>query len=235
MSNWEQQQAESVLRYMDSSYEADGTLGELFGAFIAVSVDRSGPVIDIGCGLHPLLPHYVKHLDLPKFIGIEPLTTVVERDYECLVGATAENIPLSDNFANAALFATSLDHIEDPVRAINEVKRVLKPEGRLYFWLGVHDPYILAEAKTFGVVHNHSRGLRKFLRIALAPFEHLHLVMAMKRRERDLRDGRSLDSAHLRYHTMATIDKEMESYGLRIVRRILVPGSASAFVEAIPA
>lgn len=235
MSDWEKQQAESVNRYLDSSYEADGTIGELFGAFIAVSLDRDGPVLDIGCGLHPLLPHYVKQLSLPDFIGIEPLTAEIQRDYKCLVGVTAESIPLADNFANAAIFATSLDHMEDPVRAIREVLRVLKPEGKLYFWLGVHDPYILAEAKTFGVVHNHARGFRKFARIMLAPVEHLHLLLAMKRRARDLKSGRALDTAHLRYHTMATIDNEMKSYGLRIVRNVLVPGSASAFVEAVPA
>ena len=52
--------------------------------------------------------------------------------------------------------------------------------------------------------------------------------------KRDLATGRPLDAAHLRYHTMATIDTELGGYGLRVIRIVLVPGSASAFVEAIP-
>lgn len=229
---WQRQQSESVERYLDDSYEADGTLGELFGGFVAATLDRNGPVLDIGCGLHRVLPHYVKDLALPQFIGVEPLTTPIPRDFSCLAGVTAEAIPLRDNVANAAIFATSLDHIENAPAAIAEVLRVLKPGSPLYFWLGVHDPFILAECKTFGNVHNHAQGWRKWARIFAAPIEHLHLLRAMKRRAADLANGTPLDTAHVRYHTVAGIDAEMADYGLKIARRILVPGSASLFVEA---
>jgi SAM-dependent methyltransferase len=232
---WLRQQAESIDRYEDESYEADGTLGELFGGFIATSLDRNGLVLDIGCGLHPILPHYVKNLGLKQFLGIEPLPVLVERDFACLTGVAAEKIPLQSNCANAAIFSTSLDHIEDANAAIAEVLRVLKPGAPLYFWLGVHDPHILAESKTFGVVHTHSHGFRKLARIALAPFEHLYLVWQMRKRQHDLETGTPLDSAHVRYHTLATVDSEMAGYGLKIVRRVVVPGSASAFVEAVAA
>jgi SAM-dependent methyltransferase len=230
--DWYRQQTESVDRYQDESYEADGTLGELFGGFIATTLDRSGLVIDIGCGLHPLLPHYVKYLNLSEFVGIEPLPVLVERGFACLTGVAAENLPLNTHCANAAIFATSLDHISDGHQAIREVLRVLKPGGSLYFWLGIHDPHILAEAKTFGVVHNHSSGFRKLARIVLAQVEHCFLAWQMWKRKRHLEKGIPLDNAHVRYHTLATIDAEMESYGLQIIRRVVVPGSASAFVEA---
>jgi len=121
MTDWEVQQAASVNRYLDSSYEADGTLGELFGGFIGVNVDRDALVLDIGCGLHPLEPDYIKQLGLTDFTGIEPLTSPIERNYKCLSGVTAENIPLPDSYAGAAIFATSLDHIEDAPKAIDEV------------------------------------------------------------------------------------------------------------------
>jgi SAM-dependent methyltransferase len=232
MSTWAEQQAESIARYQDSSYEADGTIGELFGGFIAVTLDRTGPVIDLGCGLHPLEPHYVKQLALPNFLGIEPLETPVARDYACLSGVTAEALPLPNDHANGAIFATSLDHMENPRKAIQEVLRVLKPGAPLYFWLGVHDPFILAECKTFGNVHNHARSWRKWARIIAAPVEHLKLILDMTRRRRDLANGTPLDTAHLRYHTTTEIDAELAGYGLSIVRRVLVPGSASLFVEA---
>lgn len=230
--DWQRQQQESIDRYQDDSYEADGTIGELFGGFIATTLDRSGPVLDIGCGLHPLLPHYVKNLSLPQFLGIEPLLVRVDRGYACLAGITAEDIPLSDSTANAAIFATSLDHIEDAPGAIKEVLRVLKPGAPLYFWLGVHDPFILAEQKTFGNIHNHAKGWRKAARIVGGALEHFYLMRQMSRRRSDLAKGVPLDHAHVRYHTVAGIDEEFASYGLRIVRRVLVPGSAFMFAEA---
>lgn len=231
-AEWIRQQSESVKRYQDSTYEEDETLGVLFGGFAAATLDRTGVVLDIGCGLHSDQPHYVKHLGLEKYIGIEPLTAPVERRYACLSGVIAEDLPLRDASAVAAMFATSLDHIEDPHTAIAEALRALKTGSPLYFWLGVHDPHLLAEAKTFGVVHNHSSGLRKLARVVGAPFEHLHLMNKMHAQARKLEAGIPLDDAHARYHTAAGIDREMASYGLQLVRRVLVPGSTSLFVEA---
>ena len=230
--DWARQQAESVDRYQDQSYESDESIGVLFGGFIGTTLDRTGLLLDIGCGLHPILPHYVKHLKLENYLGIEPLQARVERAFPCFTGVLAESIPLVDDCAAAAAFATSLDHIEDPKKAISEVLRVLKPGAPLYFWLGVHDPHLLAEAKTFGVVHNHSSGLRKFARIIAAPLEHLHLIRKMRSQADKLAKGIPLDHAHARYHTTTTIDAELASYGLKITRRVLVPGSASLFVEA---
>lgn len=231
--NWHRQQAESVDRYVDDDYEADGTLGELFGGFIATTLDRGGPVLDIGCGLHSSLPHYIKHLKLNQFLGIEPLPVLIERDFACLTGVAAENMPLKSDVANAAIFSTSLDHIENADVAIREVLRVLKPGAPIYFWLGIHDPHIIAESKSFAVVHTHSRGLKKLARIVLAPLEHGHLMWQMHKRKRDLKLGIPLDDAHVRYHTLAGVEAEMAGYGLRIVRQVVVPGSPSAFVEAV--
>lgn len=230
--NWEIQQRDSIARYQHESYESDGTIGELFGGFIAVTLDRSKLVLDIGCGLHPLLPHYVKQLNLRDFCGIEPLEVEVDRGFRCLTGVTAEKIPLETGSAGAAIFATSLDHIEDANAAIKEVTRVV--EGPLYFWLGIHDPEYLAEQKTFGVVMNHRKGIRKLASFALASVEYLYVDWQMRKRKRDLANGTPLDSAHARYHTMAKLDEEFSGYGLKITRRVVVPGSASAFVEAVP-
>lgn len=231
--DWETQQLQSIARYQDDSYEADGTIGELFGGFIAVTLDRTKLVLDIGCGLHPLLPHYVKQLNLPNFCGIEPLEVDVDRGFRCLTGVQAEKLPLETGSAGAAIFATSLDHIEDANAAIKEVTRVV--DGPLYFWLGVHDPEFLAEGKTFGVIMNQRKGIKKFASFLLAPVEYLYVFWQMRKRARDLANGTPLDSAHVRYHTMAKVDEEFAGYGLKITRRVVVPGSASAFVEAIPA
>ena len=83
------------------------------------------------------------------------------------------------------------------------------------------------------MVHSHSRGLKKLARIVLAPVEHAYLIWRMWKRKRDLLHGIPLDNAHVRYHTLANVEAEMSGYGLRITRQVFVPGSSSAFVEAV--
>jgi SAM-dependent methyltransferase len=230
--SWINQQNESILRYQSGSYEEDGTIGTLFGCFISQNINRSGITLDIGCGIHSKLPHYVKNLNLSFFIGIEPIPMVIDREFYCLAGVLAESLPIKNNVVDSAIFATSLDHIANASKAINEVLRTMKTDGKLFFWLGVHDPFILAEAKTYGVVHNHSKGLYKWARILLSPIEHLLFHYSMIKRKNNLLNGKRLDKAHVRYHTVLGIENEFSSYGLEIVQSILVPGSASLFLEA---
>lgn len=231
---WLRQQTESIDRYSDDSYEEDRTLATLFGNFIAVSLDRTMPVLDVGCGLFPDEPSYVSDLALPHYIGMEPIPRVVERDYLCLVGAVAEAVPVKDGTLGAAIFSTSLDHIETVHEAIADVCRALAPKGRLFFWNGMHDPHLLAEAKNFGNIVNRSHGWRKAARIIGAPLEYAALYRRMAKNRRFLAEGRPLDHAHVRYFTTDTISPAMTSYGLEIVRQILVPGSNAHFIEARP-
>ncbi|MFC0302744.1 class I SAM-dependent methyltransferase [Rhizorhabdus histidinilytica] len=233
-AQWKTQQEGSISRYESESYEADRTISMLFGGFIATTLDKQYPVLDVGCGLFRELPSYVSDMGLRSYIGMEPLEVIVERDYPCLVGSVAEDIPLKDGSIGAAIFATSLDHIEKPEVAINEVLRVLRPGGSLYFWNGLYDPHILAEQKTFGNILNHSRGLKRALRVLVPQIEYAVLLRRMWNRKRDLAAGRPLDHAHYRYFTQAKIQADMESYGLRIVRQVLVPGSNSHFSECKP-
>lgn len=233
--DWLRQQTESIGRYSDESYEEDRTLATLFGNFIAVSLDRSRPVLDVGCGLFPDEPSYVRDFELPNYIGMEPIPRVVERDYLCLVGAVAEAVPLKDATVGAAIFSTSLDHIETVHEAISDVCRALAPDGRLYFWNGLHDPHLLAESKTFGNIVNRSHGWKKLARILGAPLEYAALYRRMAKNRRWLAEGRPLDHAHVRYFTTENIGPAMTSYGLEIVRQILVPGSNAHFIEARPA
>ncbi len=186
----------------------------------------------MGCGLDKLLPNYVKQLGLHAYLAMEPLSVPVVRDFSCLVGAVAENIPLKDDTIGAAIFATSLDHIEKAKDAIAEVDRVLKPDGSMYFWIGLHDPWLLAEAKSFGPIVNRGSIVKRIARIAAAPAEYGYLLYRMWRRGRRLAKGISLDHAHCKYYTKANIEADMKSYGLSITRSLLVPNSSSIFIEA---
>lgn len=232
--DWEKMQAESIERYEDEHYGEDETIASLFGGFIAVTLEADDVVLDVGCGLFPNLPAYVRHLRLGHYIGLEPLKTPVERSYDCLVGAVAEALPLKDGSINAAVLSTSIDHIADIDTAISELKRVLAPGGRLYFWVGVYEPEILPRSKTFYDVLYYGTLPKRALRVALAPLEYAWLFWQMRKRKRNLERGIPLDQYHCRYYTQDSLKKSLTDWGLEQTRYVLIPGTGSVLVEARP-
>jgi len=231
-SDWAAMQEESVERYEDHDYNRDTTIPRLFGGFIAATLDRDDVVLDIGCGIAPDLPPYVAELGLTRYLGLEPLSTRVERHYPCLVGALVEQTPLQDRTVDRLLFATSLDHIEDVPGAMREARRILKPGGSAYFWVGLNEPEVVARA--MAPLHSwlYKGGVARRAASLIAP----HLVLGRSLAQLGVRSykmsrGIPLDHAHFRYYTRASLDEELGDAGFHTVRELLVPGSSSIFLE----
>lgn len=56
----------------------------------------------------------------------------------------------------------------------------------------------------------------------------------VKRKKLEDRVRGSLDNSHWRFYTLASLDKAMIQYGLKVERKIVVPGSNSVFIDAVP-
>lgn len=89
--------------------------------------------LDVGCGAL-LKPYYMKVADKVKFTGIDPYEA--DREFTFKQGY-AEDIEYPNRFFHGVLFATSLDHVKDPHRAISEAYRVLKDSGYLFIWISI--------------------------------------------------------------------------------------------------
>jgi SAM-dependent methyltransferase len=231
--DWARRQQESVERYQADEYEEDPTIGQMFGGFIAVSTSKDDVVLDIGCGLSAQAPHYVAQLNLVHFLGLEPLDTAVDREYPCLVGAVAENIPLKNQSVDAILFGTSLDHIEAEDAAIAEVLRVLKPDGRIYFWQGLWEAEMIPVAKDWRKIFAEGNRLKRAGRWLLAYAEYGFVSYRMWKRKRQLERGEPIDDIHFRYYTLATFHRALDRWKLRRTRELVPPGQSSVFVEAV--
>jgi demethylmenaquinone methyltransferase/2-methoxy-6-polyprenyl-1,4-benzoquinol methylase len=231
---WERKQGESVERYLSEHYNERAEIPRIFGGFIATTLNPDDVVLDIGCGINKSLPIYASELSAGGYVGLEPLEKRVKRDYLCIVGAVAERLPIRNKAFDAILLATSLDHIEGVDEALGELKRVLSPRGRLYFWVGLQEPEVQARAKTFHPIFYGTTGWKRLLRIGAAYAEYAHFMWRMAKRKRALANGTPLDDAHFRYYTRASLLAELDRSGLDVRRTLMVPGSTAFMVEARP-
>jgi len=99
-----------------------------------------GDVVEIGFGTGLNLPHLpsaVTHLRAvePAELGVRLSARRIAASQVPVevVGLDGQRLPLPDGSADSALCTWSLCTIPDPVAAIREVRRVLRPGGQLHF------------------------------------------------------------------------------------------------------
>jgi len=101
----------------------------------------SGVVLEIGIGPGLNLPFY-DPARVTRVIGVDPIAEFLELGRERrrsapvpveIVRAPAEALPLADASIDTAVITYTLCSVEDPVQALREVRRVLKPRGRVLF------------------------------------------------------------------------------------------------------
>ncbi|MWV25130.1 class I SAM-dependent methyltransferase [Methylobacterium sp. 2A] len=100
----------------------------------------AGKVLEIGIGSGLNLPHYGS--GVTGLIGIDPSSTLLSMTQEqaallsvrtLLVQASAEAIPLASESIDTVVMTWTLCSIPDPLRGLREMRRVLRPNGRLLF------------------------------------------------------------------------------------------------------
>lgn len=100
-----------------------------------------GTVLEVGIGSGQNLPHYDPD-KVERLIGIDPDAHIWKRSEArrnaCSfpverIGLSGENIPLEDESIDSVVVTYSLCTIPDPVKALLEMKRVLRPGGQIYF------------------------------------------------------------------------------------------------------
>ncbi len=103
--------------------------------------DATGVVLEIGIGSGLNLPHYNPE-QVSKIIGVDPDDHIWKRSAKhrenCpieieRIGLSGEEIPLDDNMADTVVCTYTLCTIPDPVKALHEMRRILKPGGEILF------------------------------------------------------------------------------------------------------
>ncbi|WP_054312229.1 class I SAM-dependent methyltransferase [Mesorhizobium sp. 1M-11] len=100
-----------------------------------------GVVVEVGLGSGLNLPHY-DAAKVTRLVGVDPDATMLALakrrnralafDVECLQ-AGGESMPLADGFADTVVVAYAFCTVPQPEAALAEIRRILKPDGRLIF------------------------------------------------------------------------------------------------------
>jgi ubiquinone/menaquinone biosynthesis C-methylase UbiE len=99
-----------------------------------------GRVLEVGIGSGENLSHY--NANVSEIIGVEPvarLAAMAKRAADRsavpakIIVAVAEALPLDSGSADTVVMTWTLCSVRDPSAALWEIRRVLKPEGRLLF------------------------------------------------------------------------------------------------------
>lgn len=99
----------------------------------------SGVVLEVGVG-SGLNAKFYNAQQVKRVIGVDPQLQSLAQERFAAAGIelisqplSAETLPLTDNSVDSVVMTFTLCSIPDPIQALNEMKRVLKPTGKLYF------------------------------------------------------------------------------------------------------
>lgn len=97
---------------------------------IEASLDRCreyvrGKLLDVGCGRKPYKDTYFS--GATSYVGVDHLTENSQPD----IVASALNLPFDDKSFDSVVSTEVLEHVPDPLCALRQMHRVLKPGGYL--------------------------------------------------------------------------------------------------------
>lgn len=105
-----------------------------------VVAGAEGRTLEVGIGSGVNLPFYSPHVH--EVVGLEPIPRLIamaQREASTaslpltFIQGSAEAIPLDDASIDTVLMTWTLCSIPDAAQALREMRRVLRPEGRLLF------------------------------------------------------------------------------------------------------
>ena len=147
------QDPEHAREYARKHRQMAERFGREYGAKLTARGFQQGRILDVGCGFGATNLILAEHFAESEIVGIdlsEPLLQLAREAAEAaslgprvrFEHADVQQIPYEDDSFDVVINANIVHLVEDPVRMLNEIERVLAPEGWLFIadlrrsWLG---------------------------------------------------------------------------------------------------
>jgi len=146
---WMQWETEGLLEYLEQIYK--DKLKELLSEWERImKFNKDTKILQIGCG--PL--DIINYFDKGELHSVDPLADFYKDrfkgvDYRKsgLEQAPGEELPYPDDYFDLVILDNVIDHTNDPVRVLEEIKRVLKDKGVMHLEVQVYQNRFLIASK----------------------------------------------------------------------------------------
>ncbi|MCU0343266.1 MAG: class I SAM-dependent methyltransferase [Ignavibacterium sp.] len=196
-------------------YELISRKKTVFNLFDNLIKDANKKVLDIGCGIGNYLEEV--HNRGHKIYGIDIAENMLKTSQKrlknyfdkpaALCRTDIENLPFSDNSFDVVLCVGVLEYLKEDNKSLNQIARILKPEGILIFTL----PNILS--------------LKNFLDpyfIIYKGWKYLFKKFKKSKKNLEIKDiGLNTEFTNRRYR-INTVDPILKNNGLNIVSKLSV-------------
>ena len=92
--------------------------------------DRSAELLDVGCGTGWLAEHFEHYTGVDG--AADAVAEAARRGRNVVQGDVDEPLHFEDASFDAVVLKDLLEHVRDPVAVVREVRRVLRPGGRVF-------------------------------------------------------------------------------------------------------
>ncbi len=150
---WQSFTKESLLKEEAERHEKKArVLEEEWKKFL--KLNKNSRILQIGCGPEDI----INYLSAGKKYAIDPLADFYKKkfnlDYSSIffTEGRAEKLPFKDNYFDVVILANVLDHVEQPEKALLEIRRVLKEKGIFHFENLFYQKDFIRIAKLYGTL-----------------------------------------------------------------------------------
>lgn len=109
--------------------------------------DATAPALDLGCGPGLWLPHIRAAGLRPLGLEPDPVRALEAARHAPVVVGDGARLPLADSSVGLVWSLHVLHHLDDPPKVLREVRRVLRPGGRLLLAESVEDSPVIRWAR----------------------------------------------------------------------------------------
>lgn len=125
-----------------------------------IGLNKNPRILQIGCGPEDI----INYLSSGKKYAVDPLAEFYKKkfnlDYSSIsfIEGRAESLPFEDNYFDVVILANVLDHVEQPEKALSEIRRVLKKEGLFHFENLFYQKNFIILSKIYGAAKKTATG-----------------------------------------------------------------------------